>query len=70
MKHKLLQVACAALIGSSIVMSGCAVVRSQETAPEYVDDTATTTQIKAKMLEDKTHFRRDLSTIPTPPIYI
>jgi hyperosmotically inducible periplasmic protein len=33
--------------------SGCAVMRGQESAGAYVDDTAITTSIKAKMVEDK-----------------
>ena len=33
--------------------AGCAVTRGQETVGAYVDDTAITTAVKAKMAEDK-----------------
>jgi osmotically-inducible protein OsmY len=36
-----------------LTASGCAVVRGQETVGAYVDDTAITTSVKARMLEDK-----------------
>ena len=35
------------------VMSGCAVIRDQQTAGAYVDDAAITTAVKAKFVEDK-----------------
>ena len=47
-------VALATLAGISILVSGCAVVRGQETTGAYVDDAAITTSVKAKMIEDKT----------------
>ena len=47
-------IAFAALAGITIIGSGCAVVRGQETAGAYVDDTAITTAVKAKFVEDKT----------------
>ena len=48
-------IAFAALAGITIIGStGCAVGRGQETAGAYVDDTAITTVIKAKFVEDKT----------------
>ena len=47
-------IAFAALAGITIINSGCAVVRGQETTGAYVDDTAITTAVKAKMVEDKT----------------
>jgi osmotically-inducible protein OsmY len=47
-------IAFAALAGITIIGSGCAVVRGQETAGAYVDDAAITTAVKAKFLEDKT----------------
>lgn len=47
-------IAFAALAGITIIGSGCAVVRGQETTGAYVDDTAITTAVKAKMVEDKT----------------
>ena len=46
--------ALAALAGSTILSSGCAVMRGQETAGAYVDDAAITTAVKAKFVEDKT----------------
>lgn len=47
-------IAFAALAGITIIGSGCAVMRGQETTGAYVDDTAITTAVKAKMVEDKT----------------
>lgn len=44
----------AALAGMTVLSTGCAVVRGQETAGAYVDDAAITTSVKAKMVEDKT----------------
>lgn len=44
----------AALTGITILSTGCAVVRGQETAGAYVDDAAITTAVKAKYVEDKT----------------
>lgn len=46
--------AIAALAGFTILSTGCAVVRGQETTGAYVDDAAITTAVKAKMVEDKT----------------
>ena len=46
--------AIAALAGATLVGTGCAVVRGQESAGAYVDDTAITTAVKAKFVEDKT----------------
>jgi hyperosmotically inducible protein len=46
--------AIAALAGATIVGTGCAVVRGQESAGAYIDDTAITTAVKAKFVEDKT----------------
>ena len=43
-----------ALAASAIaVASGCAITRSQETVGAYVDDSAITTTIKSRMVEDK-----------------
>ncbi len=42
-------VAAAALV----VTSGCAVTRGQESAGAYIDDAAISTQVKAKMIEDR-----------------
>lgn len=47
-------IAFAALAGITIIGSGCAVGRGQETAGAYVDDAAITTAVKAKFVEDKT----------------
>ena len=47
-------IAFAALAGITIISSGCAVGRGQETAGSYVDDAAITTAVKAKFVEDKT----------------
>lgn len=44
----------AALAGMTVLSTGCAVVRGQETAGAYVDDAGITTAVKAKMVEDKT----------------
>jgi hyperosmotically inducible protein len=44
----------AVLAGATIVTTGCAVVRGQETTGAYVDDAAITTAVKAKFVEDKT----------------
>ena len=44
----------AALAGMTVLSTGCAVVRGQETTGAYVDDAAITTSVKAKMIEDKT----------------
>jgi len=43
-----------ALAGITIIGSGCAVGRGQSTAGAYVDDTAITSAVKAKFIEDKT----------------
>jgi osmotically-inducible protein OsmY len=37
-----------------ITTAGCSVTRGQETAGNYVDDTAITTRVKAKFAEDPT----------------
>ena len=44
----------AAMAGITILSTGCAVGRGQETAGAYVDDAAITTSVKAKFVEDKT----------------
>jgi len=46
--------ALAAIAGSTILTSGCAVIRGQETTGAYIDDAAITTSVKAKFVEDKT----------------
>ncbi len=46
--------AIALLAVASLATTGCAVVRGQESAGAYVDDTSVTTAVKAKFVEDKT----------------
>jgi hyperosmotically inducible periplasmic protein len=46
--------AIAAVAGATLAGTGCSVMRGQETAGAYVDDTAITTAVKAKFVEDKT----------------
>lgn len=43
----------AALAAAALAMTGCAVTRGQETVGAYIDDTTITTQIKARMVDDK-----------------
>lgn len=44
----------AALAASTlIVLPGCAVTRGQSTVGEYIDDSTITTQVKARMVENK-----------------
>lgn len=43
----------AALAASLIALSGCAVTRGQETVGGYVDDTAITSSIKARFVDDR-----------------
>jgi hyperosmotically inducible protein len=40
------------IAASLIALSGCAVTRGQETVGAYIDDTAITTSIKAKFVEN------------------
>ena len=47
-------IAFAALAGITVIGSGCAVGRGQETAGAYIDDAAVTTAVKAKFVGDKT----------------
>lgn len=54
MKKYARALAIAALAGATLAGTGCAVMRGQETAGSYVDDTAITTAVKAKFVEDKT----------------
>ena len=48
-----LTLAFAVLAGATLVTTGCAVIRDQETVGAYVDDAAITTAIKAKFVDDK-----------------
>ncbi|MEG0052829.1 MAG: BON domain-containing protein [Comamonas sp.] len=42
------------LLGTTVlVATGCSVARDQQTVGSYVDDSAITTAVKAKMAEDK-----------------
>ena len=52
MKH-LRVIALAALTGITLLSTGCAVVRGQETVGAYVDDAAITAAVKAKFVDDK-----------------
>lgn len=46
--------ALAALAGTTILTTGCAMIRGQETPGAYIDDAAITTSVKAQFVEDKT----------------
>jgi hyperosmotically inducible protein len=44
----------AAILATSVIaMSGCAVTRGQETVGAYIDDTAITTTIKTRFVDNK-----------------
>ncbi len=45
-----------ALVAAAALLSatGCAVTRNQETVGAYIDDTAITTAVKARMIDNKT----------------
>lgn len=47
-------IAIAVLAGATLVSTGCAVIRGQETVGAYIDDTAIATSVKAKFVADKT----------------
>ena len=47
-------IALAILTGLTLVTSGCAVMRGQESVGAYVDDKTITPAVKAKLIEDKT----------------
>jgi len=47
-------IAFAALAGITIIGTGCAVGRGQETTGAYIDDVGITTAVKARFVEDKT----------------
>ena len=47
-------IALAILTGLTLLTSGCAVMRGQESVGAYVDDKTITTAVKAKLIEDKT----------------
>ena len=41
------------IAASMIALSGCAVTRGQETVGAYIDDTAITTAVKARFIDNK-----------------
>lgn len=43
----------AALAATLIALSGCAVTRGQETVGAYIDDSAITTSVKARFVDNK-----------------
>jgi hyperosmotically inducible periplasmic protein len=43
-----------ALAGLTVITTGCAVTRDQETVGAYVDDSSITTVVKSRLFEDKT----------------
>ncbi len=49
-RHTLAAIAAAVAL---VALQGCAVTRGQSTVGEYVDDTAITTAVKAKFVENK-----------------
>lgn len=44
----------AAMLGLTLAVSGCSVIRGQQSASEYVDDATITANIKARMIESDT----------------
>lgn len=46
-------IALAILTGITLISSGCAVMRGQESVGAYVDDKTITAAVKAKLIEDK-----------------
>jgi hyperosmotically inducible periplasmic protein len=44
----------AALLGVALAAAGCSSSPTRESTGEYIDDTALTTRVKAKFVEDKT----------------
>jgi hyperosmotically inducible periplasmic protein len=54
-KHSTTQLVLAAAIGAAVLLTtgGCAVTRGQESVGAYVDDTAITTAVKARFVENK-----------------
>lgn len=50
-QHQSLKAAFAAL--SLVIVAGCAVTRGQETVGAYLDDTAITTKVKGRLIENK-----------------
>src|SRR6187402_1327272 len=54
MKKTIQALLIAAVAGVTVLTTGCAVVRDQQTVGAYVDDATITTAVKAKFVEDKT----------------
>ena len=52
MKH-VRAITLAVLTGITLISSGCAVMRGQESVGSYVDDKTITAAVKAKLIEDK-----------------
>jgi osmotically-inducible protein OsmY len=52
--HPLRLLALASAVATGLLGSGCSVMRGQNTVGSYIDDTAITTAVKARLLEDKT----------------
>jgi len=52
MKH-VRAITLAVMTGITLISSGCAVMRGQETTGAYIDDKAITASVKTKLLEDK-----------------
>ena len=52
---KTLRLASAAMLAAAtlVVMPGCAIQRGQSTVGEYIDDSAITTAVKARMVENR-----------------
>jgi len=46
-----------------LVFSGCAVTRDQETVGAYIDDTAITTSIKTRFIDDKLVDASDIGVV-------
>lgn len=54
MKKSISKIAFSVLIGATVVgITGCSVFRDQQSVGSYVDDSAITAAVKAKMAEDK-----------------
>jgi len=52
MKKPVHLIATAVFAAVTVLSTGCAVVRQQETVGAYIDDTTITTQIKSRMAKD------------------
>jgi hyperosmotically inducible periplasmic protein len=54
MKKPIYVAVIAAFAAVTVLSTGCAVMRDQETVGAYVDDTTVTTRVKARFVEDPT----------------